>query len=311
MADPSLQQTYLTALDALVERVKQDRSILAAVLCGSLSHDMVWTKSDIDLVLVTIDDRKVEARDLALYADGRNVHAFLMPRAEFRRTAEAATHNSFIHSFLTKGRLLYTHDPTIEALCARLSQLGGRDLRLERLRAATHAVGCLDKAAKWLVTRADVNYAALWLLYAATPLAQVEVLGAGRLVDREVIPNARALNPAFFDVIYTDLLNTPKTLEGVTAALEAARGYLGERAAGLFAPVIDHLREVGDARAASDLEAHFERHFNVIGVTAACEYLADQGLLVKASLPVQLTRRSNVHLQELAFFHASTAGHGA
>src|SRR5688500_18966819 len=208
MAHDAIQQKFVAALDALVERVKQDRSILAAVLCGSLSHDMVWTKSDIDLVLVTIDDRKVEARDLALYADGRNVHAFLMARAEFRRTAEAATHNSFIHSFLTKGRLLYTHDPTIEDLCARLSQLGGRDLRLERLRAATHAIGCLDKAAKWLVTRADVNYAALWLLYAATPLAQVEVLGAGRLVDREVIPKARALNPAFFDVTYTNLLNT-------------------------------------------------------------------------------------------------------
>jgi hypothetical protein len=36
-------------------------------------------------------------------------------------------------------------------------------------------------------------------------------------------------------------------------------------------------------------------------VTAACEYLADQGLIGKASIPVQLTRRSNVMVQELAF----------
>jgi hypothetical protein len=34
-----------------------DRSIVAAILCGSLSHDTVWAKSDIDLVLVTIDDK--------------------------------------------------------------------------------------------------------------------------------------------------------------------------------------------------------------------------------------------------------------
>lgn len=54
---PSIQQQFT---DALVAQVKQDRSILAALLCGSLSHDTVWSKSDIDLVLVTVDDRKVE-----------------------------------------------------------------------------------------------------------------------------------------------------------------------------------------------------------------------------------------------------------
>ena len=76
---------------ALIAHVKEDRSVLAAVLCGSLSHDTVWAKSDIDLVLVTVDDKKVEAGDLALYADGVNVHAFLVPRAEFRKTAEGST----------------------------------------------------------------------------------------------------------------------------------------------------------------------------------------------------------------------------
>ena len=64
------------------EQIKQDHSVLAAILCGSLSHDTVWAKSDIDLVLVTIDDKKVECSDVALNASGVNVHAFLMPRAE-------------------------------------------------------------------------------------------------------------------------------------------------------------------------------------------------------------------------------------
>ena len=41
------------------------------------------------------------------------------------------------------------------------------------------------------------------------------------------------------------------------------------------------------------------------GVTTACEYLADQGILVKASTPVRLTKRSNVQVQEIAFFFAA------
>ena len=111
---PLRSRAYSTrALAALVEQVKRDRSILAAILCGSLSHDTVWAKSDIDLVLVTIDDKKADKDSLCLYADGVNVHAILMPRAEFRKTVEGSIRNSFMHSLLAKGRLLYTHDETI------------------------------------------------------------------------------------------------------------------------------------------------------------------------------------------------------
>src|SRR5712692_3684965 len=126
MGNGPIRQKFTQALEALVEQVKGDRSVLAAVLCGSLSHDTVWAKSDIDLVLVTIDDKKADREDLALYADGVNVHAFLLPRAEFRKTVEGAVRNSFLHSLLAKGRLLYTHDPTIADLCARLGEIGER-----------------------------------------------------------------------------------------------------------------------------------------------------------------------------------------
>ena len=134
------------ALDDLVAQVKRDRSILAAILCGSLSHDTVWAKSDIDLVLVTIDDKKLEkAEPVALRGRGQRPR-FLIPRAEFRKTVEGAVRNSFMHSLLAKGRLLYTHDGTIAALCARLHEIGERDTPVATVggggvRAAIHRQG--------------------------------------------------------------------------------------------------------------------------------------------------------------------------
>ena len=167
--------------------------------------------------------------------DGVNVHAFLMPRAEFRKTVEGAVRNSFMHSLLAKGRLLYTHDETIAALCARLHEIGERDTQVQLLAAATHALPSIDKAHKWFVTRGDLDYTALWILYAATPLARIEVLSARLLADREVIPQAMKLNPAFFKIIYTDLLNTKKTRKSVQAALDAIDDYLA-RARGHAVP---------------------------------------------------------------------------
>ncbi len=303
MGQLTVRQQFDAALDALVADVKEDRSVLAAILCGSLSHDTVWAKSDIDLVLVTIDDRKVEASDLALYADGTNVHAYLMPRAEFRKAAEGSLRQSFMHSLLAKGRLLFTRDPTIAGMFEGLQQIGDHDTRVQLLRAATAALPLVYKAHKWFVTRGDLDYTALWILYAATPLAQVEVIGRRQLAGREVIPQAARLNGPFFKTIYTDLLNERKTAERVQQALDAVDRYIADRASSVFAAIIDHLQEVGEARSCSEIEAHFSRNYGIEGTTTACEYLADRGLLGKASAPVHLTKKSTVHLQELAFFY--------
>jgi len=297
-----VHQAFTRALDALVARIQEDRTILAAILCGSLSHDTVWDKSDIDLVLVTVDDKKRDERGLSLYADAVNTHAFLVTRTEFRQFVEGSMANSFLHSLLAKGRLLYTHDESIAGLAERLHVMGDRDRQVQLLSAGAQVVPLLYKARKWFVTRKDLDYSALWILYAATPLARAEVIGAGLLADREVIPQAMVLNPDFFRIVYRDLLNTKKTAKAVEAALDAVDEYLAGRTTELYGLVLDHLRDVGEARSATEIDDHFARHYGVEGIHTVCEYLADRGLLGKASIPVKLTRRSNVELQELAFF---------
>jgi len=296
------QQRFTAALDALVEQIREDRAILAAILCGSLSHDMVWAKSDIDLVLITIDDRKVESDSLSLYADGVNVHAMLLPRSEFRQAVEGSIRNSFMHSFLAKGRLLYTHDETISAMFESLKEMGERDRGIALFRAATNVLPPLYKAHKFMRTRGDLNYTTLWILHTASSLATIEVIGAGLLADREVIPQAIKLNPTLFTTVYVDLLNEKKTEERVQFALDTIDRYLAKRARALFAPLLDHLREIGEARSCTELESYFKKTYDVGHVTTACEYLSDQGIIGKASIAARLTKRSHVDVQELAFF---------
>jgi hypothetical protein len=307
---PEIRKQFTQALDELIGQVKADRSILAAILCGSLSHDTVWAKSDIDLALVTIDDKKVDGGSLALRSGGVNIHAFLIPRTEFRKTVEGVVRNSFMHSLLAKGRLLYTHDPTIADLCAKLQEIGERDVQVQLLSAATQALASIYKAHKWFITRCDLDYTALWILYAATPLARIEVIGARMLADREVIPQAMQLNPTFFRTIYTDLLNAKKTKKNVEAALDAVDSYVRERTATLFGALIDHLREVGEARSATEIEAHFQRNFNIEGIVSACEYLADRGVISAVSISSHLTKKSNIQVQELAFVHLGATPDG-
>ncbi|MBI4908743.1 MAG: hypothetical protein HY820_34300 [Acidobacteria bacterium] len=295
-------QQFTTALDALVENVRKDKSILAAILCGSLSYDTVWDKSDIDLVLVTIDNKNTD-EGFALYADGVNVHALLMTRADFRKSVEGAIRNSFHHSFFAKGRLLYTHDDTIAEHFDQLHSIGERDTRIQLMGAAADALRCIYKAHKFFITRRDLEYTALWILHAATGLARIEVLSARVLADREVLLQALKINPQFFAPIYTELLNRKKDAATVEGLLKSIDAYMLERAPRMLSMITEYLQQAGELRSANEMEHHFHRTYGFSCVTPLCEYLADQGIIGKASLPLRLTKHSNVTVEELAFFH--------
>src|SRR5438034_8935689 len=108
-ATESTQARYDAAVRAFVERVRQDPYILAVVLVGSLSHDVVWEKSDIDLVLVT-QEGKLNQASFSLLEDGIPIHASLTPRSAFRKAMEGSLQSSFMHSLFNHGRLLFTRD---------------------------------------------------------------------------------------------------------------------------------------------------------------------------------------------------------
>ena len=230
MSEPSVPQAFAAALDGLIRQVEKDSSVLAAILCGSLAHDTVWARSDIDLVFVTIDDRKVTSGDIPLYADGVNVHALLIPRTDFRKIVEGSLLGSFIKSFLAKGRLLYTHDPTIETLFGRLRARGQRDTAILTLQVASGTLPAVYKARKWLLTRGDIAYTTYWILFSANSVARMEVIAAGLLPDREVIPQAEKLNPSLMQTIYRDLLRKGTDRATAEKALTTIEDYLSSRA---------------------------------------------------------------------------------
>lgn len=300
----SARARFEAALDSLIEDVRLDDHILAAILCGSLSHDEVWDKSDIDLFLICTDDKKTKPHPVALIADDVNIHTTVQPRAEFRRLLEASVRNTFGHSMFAKAKLIFSRDPSIDAILAGLHEIGARDSAVQAMHAAQHVLGTLYKARKWYEIKDDVNYTALWILTTARALAEVEVGLAGEIVDREALVDARRLNPKLFRLIYTDLLEREVTRDALTAALDAIDDYLEPRAKALFRPVIDYLDEAGgEPRSATEIGHYFSRHYDMEHVILACEWLSDIGLIEKASTPVKLTTRSQTEVEELAFFH--------
>ena len=166
---------------------------------------------------------------------------------------------------------------------------------MQLLRAATAALPAVYKAHKWLVTRGDLDYTALWILYAATSLAQIEVIGAGMVADREVIPQAMKLNPALFETIYIGLLNAKKTQGQRRVGARAGRRVPRRRARPRSSrPSSTYLREVGEARSCTEIENHFKRHFDVSRRDDGVRVPGRSGTDRQGVAPARLTKKSNV-----------------
>jgi RNA polymerase sigma factor (sigma-70 family) len=292
---------FTAALDSFVAKVKQDRYVIAAILYGSLSHDTVWRKSDIDVVLICRDEPPV--KQLCLVENGIDVHAELYPRSKFKQALERSLHGSVTHSSFALSTLLFTRDDTIRAYYQDVQRIGSRDRQLRLLGTAGAALYTLAKAEKWLLTRGDVAYSFLWIMYTIQYLATIEVLLHGELTTREVIPQARELNPAFFDQVYVDLVQRPKDEPTIRRALALVTAYLTEKVDVLFGPVLDYLRDEGGIRTTTELNSYFSPQAQTENLSFAYEWLADQGIIQKVPSPVRLTPKSPVVVDEAAYYY--------
>src|SRR5689334_20363742 len=108
----ALRRRYEEAVATLAARLQEDRTIIAAIRHRSLAYDEVWEKSDVDMMVVTVEERRGE-RHYALVEDGINFHVGVMPRSRFKAWLERSLQGSWAQTVMARSRLLFSRDPTL------------------------------------------------------------------------------------------------------------------------------------------------------------------------------------------------------
>jgi tetratricopeptide (TPR) repeat protein len=304
--EPDLQQRYTRALNAFIDKVKQDKYVLAVILAGSLYHDVVWEKSDIDVILV-VDDAKNPTNHFSLVAEGVIINATAFDRRKFKRQMDTALRSGWFHSWLSKTALVYTTDETLRELYESMLDIGEHDKAMLLAGHGAYALGDLAKAQKWLLVKGDHMYSYYSLMRSLNNLAAIEVILGDAIPGREVIKQALELNPAFFHALYIDLAQREKNAAAMEQALQQVERYLQERATRLFSAVLDALSQAGTTLCLTEL---FERLplLPDVPLVDACEWLAELGIIEKLSAPIELTHRSRAFVDEVAYYYDGGKG---
>ncbi len=306
-----IRQVYRDALDVFLERVKADSNIIAAYVYGSVVRGDLWAKSDIDIFLVAKSVR-VPFQAFSLVENGITFHAEVYSRAHFKRAHERLLRGSALHTIFASGELVYSTDETLHEYYADTGYVGQRDRELLAMLHGGAAVCGLYMAEKALRVKQDAAYSFVWAMRAVEDMARVEVSLNGKVIEREVINQALERNPAVFGPLFTDLLDQQKDAETMETALRAIDAYLTERAAVIFKPILAFLGAAGEVRGISEVYRHFEKRLHLEPgdnlLTEVCDWLAEKGILQKVCLPVRLTAKSRMQMDEAAYYYDGGVG---
>ena len=308
-----IEQQYREAVDALVEKVQKDPYVLAAIVAGSFSYAQVWEKSDLDVELIGRDAIRPTQSFFSLIENGVNIHANITPRNAFKQHIESAQQGSFMHSYFSHSTLLFSRDDSIQEWYdknANRDNIGERDKQFQLLNVITNTLPSLIYAEKQFYVNKDILTVFLSLLNVVQGLARIEVLLNNEIPAREVIQPALRYNPDFFNRVYTDLINCEKNEIVIQDALNAIHDYLDERPF-IFQPVLDYLAEQKAPRAITELNADLGRGLHDDGeasLNLVCQWLAWKGIIRQVAVPLKLTAKSQIAVEEPAYYYDGIVG---
>ena len=315
-----IEEQYREAVDMLVEKVQKDPYVLAAIVAGSFSYAQVWEKSDLDVELIGRDAIRPTQSFFSLVENGVNIHANITPRNAFKQRIEGAQQGSFMHSYFSHSTLLFSHDASIQEWYdknANRDNIGERDKQLQLLNVIASTLPSLVYAEKQFYVNKDCLTSFLSLLNVVQGLARLEVLLNNEIPAREVIQPALRYNPDFFSRVYTDLINCEKTEAVIQDVLDAINAYLDERQF-IYQPILDYLIEQKAPRTNTEVNADLGRdlHVNSDGapefdeesLDLVCQWLAWKGIIRQVAMPMKLTVKSHVSVEEPAYYYDGTVG---
>lgn len=302
---------FEAALSQLIDRVAEDRYVLAIVLVGSLSTETIWERETLGLWIIEADgvsrrlpsDGEDERIFRILVENGINIHAEVIPRARFKKMVEGTSRTAFSCNFFAHRQIVYSKDPSIESWFKKTNAVAIKDQERELLVFSTWTIHAHRHARKRLDIKGDLDLAAQGTLSAAHSVAHTEIIRRGQICEQDVIYRAIKGDPALFQTIYLDVLSRRKNRRVLSTALDTIDGYLDQHYKAHLKPLLAYLKkqsrvvplsEIGDQFAFSQMHpGHLE---------SACEWLERKGLLQKVSAPFKLTRRSTERVEEPAYF---------
>ncbi|MFW9921954.1 MAG: nucleotidyltransferase domain-containing protein [Candidatus Thorarchaeota archaeon] len=302
----AIRKKFDNVLNDFLEQIQQDENITAALLFGSMVNGIVWEKSDIDLVLIT-KDQKTPYRDFWLMDGDINLQVTVFTRNEFIRYQQRSLQGSGTHHVLTTSKILFSEDETLNEFLESMKKVGKRDLELEILRIVVMVIGDIEKAQKFLEIKNDIIQSYLFITRLLDNLAKIVIMLNDAIPGRESVEQAMKYEPELFETIYSQVVLHGIKKEDLLIIISKIRDYLETQTEIIFKPILDYLKQEKTFRSATDIARFLNDKLNTswwnIAALMLGNWLVEQGYCERVPCPTRLTLRSHSQVNEVGFYY--------
>jgi predicted nucleotidyltransferase len=303
--DKELRQKFDKALELFLNRIKNDNSILAVFVLGSYTNGIVWEKSDIDMVIVTNEERVLQ--DLIIIREyDVLIAAYIISRNDYRRNQQRFLQGSIAHHMLSTSKLIHSSDRGISEFNRDMFSVAKRDKELQILVRSEMLVGAIHKLKKTLYIEESLEKSFNWLILATQEIARILIFLEGRIPGRDILTQAREeTTHEILEDIINNVFKKGFSKENVEYAINLIEDFLIKNTKQFFRPLFDYLTEGIGERSHSELDLHFQKTtgFQRLTLVESITWLTDQGILMLGTKPKRITARSRVTVDETTIYY--------
>ncbi|WP_027626631.1 nucleotidyltransferase domain-containing protein [Clostridium lundense] len=270
---------YQRAFNSLIERLKGNDTVLAAMVFGSVVTGDLWDKSDIDL-FVMVDENITGIRNIYTEEKGVPVHIKLMSKNRFMQFYEEDLRGGFMHRIFASSRLVFSKDSDI----TNRYDSGRYYPDLDRERWSMVYLGNMLKSIgvcrKYLCNN-GIYTAYSSAVKAAEEFARLYVNSAGYMISKDAMTMAMNLNDKFkncVDELFFDKEDTIKAIEKLLAFVEE---NIDSNLKNITGILLDYMREKDELLSGEDIKKSTLFHSFDIDIEEILEKLSEKDIVKK------------------------------
>jgi len=289
------REKHLQALKSFIKRVEKDPNLVAILLYGSLAYGTVWERSDIDVELIVRDGTEFSQRWVyVIEEDGIEINISAIGELSKFKNELQKLRNGYDHGKYGKGILVFSKDESLSELFEDAQKIGDDDAPKSFAAKIGTLLNWMHKAEKQAVVLDNPLYAQRFLQLCAPVVAEMELVRHGENPNREAINRAQELNQSLMQEVYVKPSTMAMTKAEINHTLKVLDDYLMQHMDWWSRHILRFLSD-GEIKAVSHIWEHCG--------SAPVEYLAEKGVIMQATHPVRIFRKSKLTLDEKAYFY--------
>lgn len=243
---------YQMAFNTIIERLKDNKSILAVMVFGSIVTGDLWEESDIDLIVIT-DKALYEIKNI--YTEEKNipVHIKLMSHSKLTQLNDQNIKGDFINRIFASSKLVFSKEQDITSIYDSGRYYPDIDKQRWSMVYLGNVIKRIGIAKKYLAN--DGIYTAYTSsVKAVDDFARLYINYSGYMISNDAITMALNLNDEFKKCVDALFFNNAKSADAIQGIVNYIQEFIDRNIRGISEIVLNFMRQKDCFLSADDFD---------------------------------------------------------